>query len=49
MHFNLNIFKQRINALSSLWEKELKPFVLTDIVDLDFKTVKEFVLERVMK
>ena len=45
MNYNFNRFKKTVNNLEILWEKELKPFVLTELVD--FKTVKDFVLDRV--
>jgi len=45
MNYNFNRFKKTVNNLEILWEKELKPFVLTELVA--FKTVKDFVLDRV--
>jgi len=45
MNYNFNRFKKTVNNLEILWGKELKPFVLTELVD--FKTVKDFVLDRV--
>ncbi len=45
MNFNFNVFTKKITNLKILWEKELKPFVLTELVD--YKTVKDFVLERI--
>lgn len=44
MNFDFEKFKRKINGIENVWEKELKPFLLTDLVD--FKVVKEFVLER---
>ncbi len=45
MNFNFNVFTKKITNLKILWEKELKPFVLAELVD--YKTVKNFVLERI--
>lgn len=44
MSFSFERFKRKINRIEKVWEKELKPFLLTDLVD--FKIVKEFVLEK---
>lgn len=44
MRFDSNEFREAVIERESLWEHELKPFVLTELVD--FKTVKKFVLER---
>ncbi len=45
MKFTFNKFREAVNNKESLWRHELKPFVLAELVD--FKTVKEFVLDRV--
>jgi hypothetical protein len=45
MKFAFSEFKERIDHIGSLWEHELKSFVLTELAD--FSTVKDFVLERV--
>ncbi len=44
MKFSFSNFRKRVNELESLWERELRAFVLTELVD--FATVKKFVLER---
>lgn len=45
MGFDLKEFTKRVNEAENLWEKELKPFVLTDL--FSFKTAKNFVLEKI--
>jgi len=45
MSFSFNHFKKKINNIAYAWEKELKPFILTELPD--FRTVKAFILERV--
>ena len=44
MNFSYNQLKSKINSLKLVWEKELKPFVLSDLPD--FKTTKIFVLKK---
>lgn len=45
MKFSFNELKETINYIENLWEPELKPFVLTDLMSFD--TVKGFVLGRI--
>ena len=42
MKMDYRVIKTRIKNLASLWEKELKPFVLSELPD--FKAVSSFVL-----
>jgi len=44
MRFNSNLIKKRINEIKPIWEAELKPFVLDEL--LDFNVVKDFVIKR---
>ena len=45
MAFEMKEFTKRIEGLKELWERELRPFVLTDIFLFD--TAKDFVLEKI--
>ncbi len=47
MKMNYNKLKKKINNLKSLWEKELKSFILSELPD--FKSVSDFVLSRLEK
>jgi predicted nucleotidyltransferase component of viral defense system len=44
MRFDIALIDKKINSVAPIWEKELKPFVLTDIPKFD--TVKKFVMEK---
>lgn len=44
MTFNYNLIKKRIHEISFIWEKELKPFVLSELPG--FKIVEGFVLDK---
>jgi predicted nucleotidyltransferase component of viral defense system len=46
MKFDKNILKEKINSIESKWEKELSPFLLTELPD--FKIVKEFVARKLL-
>lgn len=43
--FSSEELKEKISHIRSLWEPELKPFVLKELMDFD--TVRDFVLERI--
>ena len=45
LEMDYNIFKKRINNLASLWEKELKSFILSELPD--FNAVSNFVLDKI--
>ena len=47
MGFDLKTFTKRIDGVEDLWEKELKPFVLTEL--FSFEAAKSFVLEKINK
>ncbi len=47
MIFDFKEFSKKLDNLQELWEKELKPFVLTEL--FSFETAKSFVLEKINK
>jgi len=44
MRFDANLIKKQINEIKPIWEAELKPFVLDEL--LDFNVAKDFVIKR---
>ena len=44
MNFEYDKFLAKIDALKKVWEKELRPFLLSELAD--FNVVKEFVIEK---
>ncbi|MBU3957881.1 MAG: nucleotidyl transferase AbiEii/AbiGii toxin family protein [Nanoarchaeota archaeon] len=47
MKFDYKEFQKRINGLKSVWEAELKPFVLAELPG--FEVAKDFVLEKISR
>lgn len=45
MNFSKKMLSQKINKIKDIWEKELKPFILTELPE--FKHIKVYVLSKI--
>ena len=46
MKLDLELLKRKINNIKIIWEKELMPFVLAELIKFD--TVRDFVLSKIV-